>query len=66
MAKTPKKVVTFGSALSELENAGEVNVKISMHTLEKDGSNVVIKSNKVVCFVLDPPKESKKKKAQTS
>lgn len=57
--------MTFGNAINELENAGEVNIKISMHTLDKDGSNMVIKSNKVVCFVLDPPKEHKKKKAQT-
>jgi len=57
--------VTFQSAINELENAGEVNVKLSMHTIDKDGQNMAIKSNKNVCFVLDPPKENKKRKAQT-
>lgn len=56
--------MTFQNAIKELENAGEVNVKLSMHTIDKDGPNMVIKSNKNVCFVLDPPKENKKKKAQ--
>ncbi len=58
--------MTYGNAFTELENAGEVNVKLSMHTVDKqEGSNVVaIKSTKAVCFVLDPPKETKKKKAQ--
>ena len=59
------KVLTYGAAIKELENAGEVNIKISMHNVEKveGSSNLSIRSTKTVCFVLDPLKESKKKKA---
>ncbi|CAK9096217.1 Uncharacterized protein SCF082_LOCUS45183, partial [Durusdinium trenchii] len=57
-------VLTYRDAISQLENAGEVNVKVSMHSLDKkDGSSEMsICSQKKVCFVLDQPKENKKKK----
>ncbi|CAK9023126.1 Uncharacterized protein SCF082_LOCUS16076 [Durusdinium trenchii] len=60
------KVVTLGAALSELENTGEVNVKLSMHTMERQESGGTFKfqAQKDVCFVLDPVKESKRKKAE--
>ena len=58
------QVLTYRDAISQLENAGEVNVKVSMHSLDKkDGSSEMsICSQKKVCFVLDQPKENKKKK----
>lgn len=58
-------MVTLATAINELENAGEVKVKLSMHMLEKtsgQGSNLKVAVQKDVCFVLDPPKESKRKK----
>lgn len=59
-------MVTLGAALSELENTGEVNVKLSMHTMERQESGGTFKfqAQKDVCFVLDPVKESKRKKAE--
>jgi aspartyl/asparaginyl-tRNA synthetase len=59
------QVLSYKDAIKDLENAGEINVKISMHTFEKtEGSNdFCFKAQKKVCFVLDQPKESKKKKA---
>eukprot|EP00435_Cladocopium_sp_Y103_P053758 s494_g17.t1 len=61
------KVLTYKEAISELENAGEVNVKLSMHSIDKkEGSNdMAFTSQKKVCFVLDQPKEHKKKKASS-
>lgn len=59
-------MVTLAPAINELENAGEVNVKLSMHSLDKStgqGSNLSVVVQKDVCFVLDPLKESKRKKA---
>ena len=60
------QVVTLGSAINDLENAGEVNVKLSMHNMDKTGgsSSFTCAVQKPVCFVLDPPKESKRKKAE--
>jgi len=57
-------VLTYKEAIKDLENAGEVNVKLSMHSLDKqEGSNdITFTSQKKVCFVLDQPKESKRKK----
>eukprot|EP00435_Cladocopium_sp_Y103_P070852 s13_g36.t1 len=62
------KVLSYKDAIKDLENAGEISVKLSMHTLEKtEGSNdFCFKAQKKVCFVLDQPKESKKKKAGQS
>lgn len=58
------QVLTYKEAIKDLENAGEVNVKLSMHSLDKqEGSNdITFTSQKKVCFVLDQPKESKRKK----
>ena len=60
------QVLSYKDAIKDLENAGEINVKLSMHTIEKtEGSNdFFFKAQKKVCFVLDQPKESKRKKAQ--
>lgn len=57
--------MTYDVVFSELENAGEVNTKLSMHTVDKveGSSGLKLSTNKNVCFVLDPPK-NKKKKAQ--
>lgn len=57
-------MLTYKDAIKDLENAGEVNVKLSMHSLDKqEGSNdITFTSQKKVCFVLDQPKESKRKK----
>ena len=59
------QVVTLGSAISDLENAGEVNVKLSMHNMDKPegSSSFRCTVQKAVCFVLDPPKETKRRKA---
>ena len=67
-ANRKPKVTTYGAAINELENAGEVNLKLSMHSINKsDGSaTLTMTSTKNVCFVLDPPKnrDGKKRKAQ--
>ena len=61
-------MTTYGDAINELENAGEVSLKLSMHSITKNegSSNLTMTSTKNVCFVLDPPKsrDGKKKKAQ--
>eukprot|EP00438_Fugacium_kawagutii_P015340 Skav217456 [mRNA] locus=scaffold1289:122745:123968:- [translate_table: standard] len=58
------EVITLATAINELENAGEVKVKLSMHTMEKlEGNSFKVVVNKDVCFVRDPPKDSKRKKA---
>ena len=51
-------------AMNELENSGEINVKLSMHSLDKQEAtgSITICQQKAVCFVLDPLKESKRKK----
>jgi len=58
------EVLTYRMAMNELENSGEINVKLSMHSLEKQETtgSITICQQKVVCFVLDPVKESKRKK----
>ena len=57
-------MLMYKDAIKDLENAGEVNVKLSMHSMDKqEGSNdLAFTSQKKVCFVLDQPKESKRKK----
>lgn len=61
-------MTTYGAAINELENAGEVNLKLSMHSINKSegSSTLTMTSTKNVCFVLDPPKnrDGKKRKAQ--
>lgn len=59
------QVLAYGDALKELENAGEVNIKLSMHNLDRsdESKEVCFRSQKKVCFVLDQPKDNKKKKA---
>ena len=58
------KVISFKGLTKTLQNLGEINVKVSTHVTDKqDGGGSVFRSEKVVCFVLDPPKEPKKKKA---
>ena len=56
------EVTTYLDAIKELENLGEVNIKLSRHTLDKADSSYVFRADKTVCFTLDPPKESKKRK----
>ncbi len=53
-------------AMNELENIGEIKVKLSMHSLDKQESTgaITICQQKTVCFVLDPLKESKRKKVR--
>lgn len=47
-----------------LQNQGEINIKISTHVCDKqEGGSVLLRSEKAVCFALDPIKEGKKKKA---
>ena len=60
------KVTTYAAAISDLENAGEVNLKLSMHTIEKvEGSGKLsFTSTKNVCFLLDPVKQKDPKKAK--
>ena len=50
--------------IKSLEDLGEVNVKLSTHVLDKqDDGSFVIRCDKKVCFALDAPKETKRKKA---
>lgn len=62
----PIEVLTYRMAMNELENSGEINVKLSMHSLEKQEAtgSITICQQKAVCFVLDPLKESKRKKVR--
>ena len=57
------QVTTYSAALNDLEDAGEVGIKMSMHWSDrKEGAQTwTFKSGKDVCFVLDPPKEKKRK-----
>ena len=58
------KVITFNEMLATLQNMGEINLKVSTHVSDKqEGGGVLFRSEKTVCFALDPPKEGKKKKA---
>ena len=50
--------------LAALQNMGEINLKVSTHIADKqEGGGFLFRSEKTVCFALDQPKESKKKKA---
>ena len=56
------KVISFKELIKTLQNLGEINVKVSTHISDKqDGGGSLFRSEKVVCFALDPPKEPKKK-----
>ena len=59
------KVISFKELTKALQNLGEINLKVSTHIADKqDGGGSLFRSEKVVCFALDPPKEPKKKKAR--
>lgn len=61
------QVTTYHDAISALENLGEVSLKLSMHTMDKqDSCPCLFRADKVVCFALDPPKEAKRKKVENS
>lgn len=61
------QVTTYHDAISALENLGEVSLKLSMHTMDKqDSGPCLFRADKVVCFALDPPKEAKRKKVENS
>lgn len=55
--------MTFKEVIKSLQNLGEINIKVSTHQCDKqDGGGILFRADKTVCFVLDAPKESKKKK----
>ncbi|CAK9107144.1 Uncharacterized protein SCF082_LOCUS49885 [Durusdinium trenchii] len=58
------KVLTYADVLQQLENAGEVNTKMSMHWIDRaEGTGTItFRSAKNVVFVLDPPKNKDPKK----
>lgn len=48
--------------MKALEDAGEVNYGLAEHRLEKDSAgNFAVRPMLPVCFVLDPPKNHRKK-----
>lgn len=48
--------------VNTLESMGEVNIKLSMHDSTKsDTGGLTFTPTDPVCFVLDPPKEKRKK-----
>ena len=56
------QVTTFKDVFATLETLGEVNVKVSMHDLTKSDAGVItFNQAEPVCFVLDQPKEKRKK-----
>ena len=56
------KVMKLNDLLKSLEDQGEVNYSVAEHKLEKDNmGNFSIAPLVPVCFVLDPPKNKRKK-----
>lgn len=55
------KVMTLKEVLSTLQTLGEVNVKLSMHDMSSSNDQVKFNQSEPVCFVLDVPKEKRKK-----
>lgn len=56
-------MISLNNLLKSLEDAGEVGVQLAEHQLTKDSAgNFTVKALTNVCFVLDEPKDKKKKK----
>ena len=56
------QVISFKEFIKTLQNVGEINSKISTHASDKqDSGSMLFRSEKQVCFALDPPKDKKKK-----
>ena len=56
-------MVTYNEVIKNLQNMGEVNVKLAMHAMDvQESGEVLFRRNQPVCFLLDAEKPAKKAK----